>query len=86
LVELRGLARLASRPELAEVDEDSEAFWAAVRQLPKRQAQVAALRYLYGLTLAEISETLHISEGSVKVHLSRARSRLAETLGLEDQP
>jgi RNA polymerase sigma-70 factor (ECF subfamily) len=86
LVELRGLARLASRPGLAEVDEDSEAFWAAVRQLPTRQAQVAALRYLYGLTLAEISETLQISEGSVKVHLSRARSRLARTLGLEDQP
>jgi RNA polymerase sigma-70 factor (ECF subfamily) len=86
LVELRGLARLASRPQPAEVDEDTEAFWTAVRQLPTRQAQVAALRYVYGLTITEISQTLQISEGSVKVHLSRARSRLASTLGLEDQP
>ena len=57
-----------------------------MRQLPTRQAQVAALRYVYGLTITEISQTLQISEGSVKVHLSRARSRLARTLGLEDQP
>jgi RNA polymerase sigma-70 factor (ECF subfamily) len=85
LVELRGLARLVTRSEPAEVDEDAEAFWKAVRQLPARQAQAAALRYLYGLSIAEISETLQISEGSVKVHLTRARTRLTRTLGLGDQ-
>ena len=61
----------------------SEAFWTALRKLPGRQAQAAALRYVYDLPLVEIAATLDCSEGSVKQHLSRARRALTGRLGLE---
>ncbi|MDP9219733.1 MAG: ECF-type sigma factor, partial [Actinomycetota bacterium] len=50
----------------------------AVRSLPRRQAQVVALFYLYDLSVADVAATLELSEGSVKTHLSRARAALAE--------
>ena len=82
MVELRGLTRLAGRRELPVADEASEEFWAAVRGLPRRQAQCAALRYVYAMPGADIAETLGIGEGSVKVHLARARRALAVALDL----
>ena len=86
VVELRGLSRLAARlPERRPLDEPSEEFWAAVRGLPRRQAQCAALRYLYEMSGDDIARTLDISEGSVKVHLARARHSLAATLGLDEE-
>jgi RNA polymerase sigma-70 factor (ECF subfamily) len=60
-------------------------FWTAVRRLPARQAQVAGLRYVYELELAEIARTLEISEGAVKQHLSRARAKLAQDLRMSDE-
>jgi RNA polymerase sigma-70 factor (ECF subfamily) len=87
LVELRAVTRLASRPQLPALPAADDAFWTAVRRLPKRQAQAAALRYLYGLNVADIARTLDITEGSVKQHLSRARTRLAQDLQLDqDSP
>jgi RNA polymerase sigma-70 factor (ECF subfamily) len=83
MVELRGLTRLAGRRDLPVVDEASEEFWAAVRTLPRRQAQCAALRYVYAMSGADIAETLGIGEGSVKVHLARARRALALALDLD---
>lgn len=86
VVELRGLARLAARaPDRPSLDEPSEEFWAAVRGLPRRQAQCAALRYLYEMSGDDIARTLGISEGSVKVHLARARRALAVALGLDEE-
>jgi RNA polymerase sigma factor (sigma-70 family) len=68
--------------------EEDEKFWSLVRGLPRRQAQVIALHYALDLGVAEIASTLDCAEGTVKVHLSRARSALAESLGLdaEEQP
>ena len=86
LVELRAFIRLANRPPLAALEPADEEFWAAVRALPKRQAQAAALRYLYELDVADIARTLEISEGSVKQHLSRARARLVRELALTEDP
>jgi RNA polymerase sigma factor (sigma-70 family) len=86
LVELRASTRLASRPQPPALEPADDAFWAAVRRLPKRQAQAAALRYLYGLDVAEIARTLEITEGSVSQHLSRARARLVQELNLTDGP
>ena len=83
MAEVRALARLSTRPGPAPLDEDAEEFWAAVRSLPRRQAQCAALRYVYGMGGSDIARTLSISEGSVKVHLSRARAALASRLELE---
>ena len=84
MVELRVKARLSvRRPPPDELDETSEEFWAAVRALPHRQAQTAALRFVYDLPIADIARTLGCSEGTVKQHLSRARRSLAAALDVE---
>lgn len=82
MAEVRALARMSTQPEPVPLDEDVEEFWAAVRSLPRRQAQCAALRYVYGMGGGDIARTLSISEGSVKVHLARARAALANRLQL----
>jgi RNA polymerase sigma factor (sigma-70 family) len=87
VVELRAVARLGSRrtteAPVAELGDEAEEFWAAVRALPARQAQAAALRYVYDLPVAEIAHTLACTEGTVKQHLSRARHALAATLHVD---
>lgn len=86
LVELRALRRFAGdRPPERPLDEDAEAFWAAVRSLPRRQAQCIALRYLYEMSGGEIGRTLGVSENSVKEHLARARHALATRLGADEE-
>jgi RNA polymerase sigma-70 factor (ECF subfamily) len=80
-VELRALIRLGGRRLGLECEQPAhEDFWRAVRELPRRQAQAVALRYVFDLTVADIAETLECSEGAVKVHLSRGRSALAARL------
>ena len=86
LVELRAVTRLASRPQPVPVGITDDEFWTCVRGLPKRQAQSVALRYLYQLEVADIARTLEITEGSVKQHLSRGRSRLVKELNLTGAP
>jgi RNA polymerase sigma factor (sigma-70 family) len=82
--EARAVLRLASAPApAAVVQEDTAEFWAQVRRLPRRQAQAAALRYVYDLSVPEIAVTMGCSEGSVKVHLSRARAALADRFNEE---
>jgi RNA polymerase sigma-70 factor (ECF subfamily) len=82
--EARAVLRLASQPSHdAELGERHEEFWAEVRRLPRRQAQAAALRYIYDLSVADIAATMACSEGSVKVHLTRARAVLGDRLGKE---
>jgi RNA polymerase sigma-70 factor (ECF subfamily) len=82
MVELRATAKLAGRRQPpVELSEQGEEFWTAVRNLPHRQAQAAALRFVYDMPLAEIATTLGTSEGTVKQHLSRARQALARALG-----
>ena len=85
MVELRATARLSGRRQPSpQLSDSSEEFWSAVRALPGRQAQAAALRFVYDMPLAEIAATLGTSEGTVKQHLSRGRRALARTLGLTD--
>ncbi len=80
-VEARALLRLGARPRPSvALTDDDETFWSAVRSLPRRQAQVVALFYLYDLAVADVAATLEMSEGSVKTHLSRARAALAQRL------
>jgi RNA polymerase sigma-70 factor (ECF subfamily) len=86
LVEVRAYARMSARPAPEPLDDSSEEFWSAVRTLPRRQAQCAALRYLYEMGGADIADTLSISEGAVKVHLARARAALAARLAREEEP
>lgn len=71
-------------PEVAEQD---AAVWRAVRALPRRQAQVIALRYVEGLNAREIGEVLDCSEATVRTHENRARAALATALAfVRDDP
>jgi RNA polymerase sigma-70 factor (ECF subfamily) len=56
------------------------ALVAALRDLPARQRQVVALRYLADLPEADVASVLHISRGSVKQHAHRGLGRLREAL------
>jgi RNA polymerase sigma-70 factor (ECF subfamily) len=55
----------------------------ALQQLPLKQRTCVLLFYYEDRPIAEIVDILGISEGSVKVHLHRARERLATLLGEE---
>jgi RNA polymerase sigma-70 factor (ECF subfamily) len=59
-----------------------EVLVAALRALPRRQAQVVALRDVHGLDSAEVADLIGISEGNVRVLLHRGRAALR--LRLED--
>ena len=82
--EAKALAQM--KPEssyLPHIPAEDDAFWKAVRALPKRQSQTIALHYLEEKSVAEIAEILECAEGTVKVHLHKGRQRLADRLGLE---
>jgi RNA polymerase sigma-70 factor (sigma-E family) len=66
-------------------DPADPAIIAAVRRLPERQRQVVALRLLLDLDTETAAETLGISPGTVKAHLSRAVAALRDDLKLKEQ-
>ena len=79
--ERRALARMQeSAVEEPILSVESEQVWAAVRSLPRRQAQTVALVYIYGLSLTEVGQVLGFSSGTAKTHWRRARKRLTERL------
>ncbi|MEO6512891.1 MAG: sigma factor-like helix-turn-helix DNA-binding protein [Nocardioides sp.] len=85
-VERRVLGRFAlTRAERGDgsgpADPVDDAFWVMVRTLPARQAQTVALFYALDLPVAEVAAALQCAEGTVKVHLSRARASLAAAFG-----
>lgn len=85
MIEARALARLAAEPARVSMMDDQDAeFWAAVRSLPTRQAQVVALHYLEDLPVIEIARVLDCAEGTVKAHLHKARRSLARRLSLDE--
>ena len=55
----------------------------AVQQLAPMQRAVVVLHYFEDRPVLEIARTLQVSESTVKQHLFRARSRLAQSLGEE---
>ena len=83
-VEARSLGRLAGyrQPTSTGLDKEDEEFWAAVRRLPRRQAQAVALRYVYDCPVREVAEVMGISEGAAKRHLHHGRAALAARLDL----
>ena len=85
--ELRMITQLVARRDTTVVPELSTstlAFWQAVRALPKRQAQVAALFYLEDRSIADVAQILQMAEGTVKKHLHDARQTLVHTLDLDE--
>jgi RNA polymerase sigma-70 factor (ECF subfamily) len=86
--ETRALLRLNSHRQIEfgiEVGESLD-VWKQVRRLPRRQAQVVALTYLHDLSRREVAEILQCSEETVKTHLGRARSTLAQRLSDREDP
>jgi RNA polymerase sigma-70 factor (ECF subfamily) len=87
VAEAKALARVAAFgertvvPDLAAGDPE---FWAAVRSLPRRQAQVVALFYLEDRAIADVAAILDMSPGTVKRHLHDGRRTLAHRLQEED--
>jgi RNA polymerase sigma factor (sigma-70 family) len=82
LAELRALTRIGSLADRrADAPESDADFWALVRSLPRRQAQVIALHYVSDMSVMEIAATLGCKEGSVKASLFKARQRLLKNLG-----
>ena len=82
--EARALTRLALRRPADEPVRPDERFWAAVRSLPRRQAQCVALHYLEDRSTADVAGVLGIAEATVRVHLHDGRRRLAEMLDEEE--
>ena len=82
----RAVRRLAGRRDVTPAalpQLEGDAFWDAVRALPRRQRECVTLHYLDDLTTSEIASTLGIAEATVRVHLHAARAALAEALGTE---
>lgn len=83
MAEGRALNRVRRRREHAVemISEHDEALWRAVRDLPARQAQAVALKYVGDLDSDAIAAVLGCSVGNVRVILHRARTSLAIALG-----
>jgi RNA polymerase sigma-70 factor (ECF subfamily) len=73
--ELERAEAVAPDPDLPDVD-----LARAVQRLPAMQRAAVVLFYFEDRPVAEIADILDISDGSVKVHLYRARQRLAALL------
>lgn len=57
---------------------------AAVAQLPAGQRVATVLHYLEDRPISEIAEIMDCAQSTVKVHLHRARQKLAQILGVQD--
>lgn len=56
----------------------------ALAALPRRQREVAVLRYFLDLPTADIASAMGTSEGTVKSQLFKARAHLADALALHE--
>lgn len=76
----RALQRLRSQPTAPNDVPDIDEFTRLLAALPRQQRLTTALYYVDSLTVAEIADTLDISNGTVKSHLHDARQRLRPIL------
>lgn len=86
--ERRALTRLGNPRVEPGLDLDGEIaeVWAAVRALPKRQAQAIALVYFDGMSVAEAAVVIGCSHETARTHLKRGRKALATRLGDLEEP
>ena len=56
----------------------------ALAALPRRQREVAVLRYYLQLSTREVAAALELDEGTVKSTLFRVRVALAQALGIDE--
>jgi RNA polymerase sigma-70 factor (ECF subfamily) len=85
MAERRARARLQDQGRVTEAPgEDHIEVTRALGALPRREREVAVLRYLLGFDTKETATALSVGEGTVKSSLSRARAHLAEALRVRD--
>ncbi|MGH9172368.1 MAG: sigma-70 family RNA polymerase sigma factor [Acidimicrobiales bacterium] len=58
----------------------------ALAKLPRRQRQVAVLRYLSDLSIEDVATALQMRPGTVKQHTARAKAALRAELGEPEDP
>ena len=73
-------SRFPSPREEAEVLEKKQQLDQAMGRLPEKEREVFILRFLNGLSLIEISETLGVALGTVKAHLSHGTEKMKSLL------
>jgi len=62
-------------------EETRRRIWTAFRELPRRQPEVFALRFIEEQATADVAVALGLSPGTVKRHLYRAVRHLRRALG-----
>jgi RNA polymerase sigma-70 factor (ECF subfamily) len=85
--QLRGRPPIGT-PQTTDVSGDIEgrvALRAAIGDLPARQQEAVLLHYLLDLPVSETASVMGIDQGTVKTHLSRARTALERALR-DDEP
>lgn len=75
----------AAEPSVATIPAQDERVWAAVRRLPRRQAQVMVLIALEDCSVSGVAAVLSISENSVRTHIRRARQTLGRELSINEE-
>ena len=89
-VERLARPRLVGAATIDESSDDAVDVHRALAALPRRQREVAVLRYYLDLSTHEIAATMGTSEGTVKSQLSKARAHLADALtprdGVDEEP
>ena len=83
--EAKALMRLQPGSATTQMSPEATEFWAEVRKLPARQAQVVALHYVEDRSVDEVADLLEITPGSVKTHLHRARQTLGTRFGSREE-
>ena len=83
------LARLRDR-QVSEATSGNDVSWyperefvEALRELPRRRREAAALHYIAGFSQKETAQAMGLSEGAIKSHLFRARETLEAKLEVE---
>lgn len=83
--EARRDARRGEADETASaVPQELDGLMDALKQLSPNQRAAVVLRHVAGLDTAEVADRMGIASPTVRVHLFRARKRLADILGTEE--
>jgi len=79
-----GSLRASDESVAPEPSADAVAIAAELKRLPLAQRQALVLHYLADMSVEDIARVMSAPTGTVKSHLSRGRSQLAESFALAD--
>jgi RNA polymerase sigma factor (sigma-70 family) len=81
----RSALEMLNLPASVSIAEPAVELWREVARLPRRQRTAVSLRYLGGLTEAQVAEAMGVAAGTVAATLSAARRRLAARLHIDEE-